>query len=89
MIELDRLGYKIVTQVHDSIVIQLKKTELQKAQQIVEIMENVYKLDVPVKVDWGFAKSFSKTSYYNPEDDGILDCRMVKDDKGDIHYEFT
>ena len=43
---------KILLQVHDEIVIDCKNEELDKIKKIVkEEMENVYKLDVPLKVE--------------------------------------
>ena len=43
---------KILLQVHDEIVIDCKNEELDKIKKIVkEEMENVYKLDVTLKVE--------------------------------------
>ena len=42
----------LLLQVHDEIVIDCKNEELDKIKKIVkEEMENVYKLDVPLKVE--------------------------------------
>ena len=46
------INSKILLQVHDEIVIDCKNEELDKIKKIVkEEMENVYKLDVPLKVE--------------------------------------
>jgi len=51
MIELHRRGFTVVTQVHDSVVIQLPKGEAEKLQEIKHIAETIYPLTVPLKVD--------------------------------------
>ena len=46
------IASKILLQVHDEIIIDCKNEELEKIKKIVkEEMENVYKLDVPLKVE--------------------------------------
>ena len=48
----DGITSKILLQVHDEIIVDCKKSELEKIKQIVkEEMEGVYKLDVPLKVE--------------------------------------
>ena len=43
---------KILLQVHDEIIVDVKGEELEKVKRIIkEEMENVYKLDVPLKVE--------------------------------------
>ena len=43
---------KILLQVHDEIIVDVKNAELDKIKSIIkEEMENVYKLDVPLKVE--------------------------------------
>jgi len=56
MIEIDKnicsKDIKIVLQVHDELVFEVKKgTEKQAARDIREIMENIYKFEVPLKVE--------------------------------------
>jgi DNA polymerase-1 len=51
MIELHRRKFRIVTQVHDSVVITLPEHEMGKAKEIQQIAENVYKVSVPLKAD--------------------------------------
>jgi DNA polymerase-1 len=51
MIELHRRKFRIVTQVHDSVVITLPEHELGKAKEIQQIAETVYKVSVPLKAD--------------------------------------
>ena len=46
---------KILIQVHDELVFDVVKEEQNQVTEIVkEIMENTYKLDVPLKVDINF-----------------------------------
>lgn len=60
MIELDRAGINLILQIHDENAASIKT--LEEGKLIAEIMENVYKLSVPFKVDieigssWGDAK---------------------------------
>ena len=43
---------KILLQVHDEIIVDVKKSELELVKKIIkEEMENVYALDVPLKVE--------------------------------------
>ena len=51
MIELHRRKFKIVTQVHDSVVIQLPKNDVHKLEEIQIVAETIYPLTVPLKVD--------------------------------------
>ena len=46
------LKSKMILQIHDELVIDTKKEELQEIKTILkDIMENTYKLNVPLKVD--------------------------------------
>ncbi len=46
------LKSKMILQVHDELIFNVKKDELEKVKKIViDIMENTYKLSVPLKVD--------------------------------------
>lgn len=61
MIELYKKGYKIVNQVHDSIVIEVPETEVAKSEQeLIKTMENIYKLKVPLKVETKILRSFQE-----------------------------
>ena len=59
----EKLESKILLQVHDELILSVKNNEVDKVKKIVkEIMENTYKLNVPLKVeievgnDWYEAK---------------------------------
>ncbi len=48
----DNIESKILLQVHDEIIVDIKLNELEQVKKIIkEEMENVYKLDVPLKVE--------------------------------------
>ena len=48
----EKITSKIILQVHDEIIVDVKKDELEKVKKIIkEEMENVVKLSVPLKVD--------------------------------------
>ena len=59
MVEVDKLlalpqnpDIKMLLQVHDELVFEIKKDKTKElAQKIKYIMENVYRLDVPLKVE--------------------------------------
>jgi DNA polymerase-1 len=57
MVLLDRAGYKLVNQVHDSVTVELPASELHKVEEIKRILENAYKLTVPLKCDVKISKS--------------------------------
>lgn len=69
MVVLNTEGFDLVNQVHDSIVVQFKKTEVkEKVEQVKYIMENVVKISVPIRVDVKLAKSFDdEGDTYNNE----------------------
>ena len=53
------LKSKMIIQVHDELVFDCKKEELEQVKNIVkETMENTYKLDVPLKVDINYGSSW-------------------------------
>ena len=59
----EKLKSKILLQVHDELILNVKNNEVDKVKKIVkDIMENTYKLNVPLKVeietgkDWYEAK---------------------------------
>lgn len=48
----EKIASKILLQVHDEIIVDVKMAELEQVKKIIkEEMENVYKLDVPLKVE--------------------------------------
>jgi len=61
MIELHRRKFKIVTQVHDSVVITLPENEIGKSKEIQQIAENVYKVSVPLKAEVKLLTSLSES----------------------------
>ena len=55
----ENLKSKMILQVHDELVFDCKKDELDKVIRIVtDIMENTYKLDVPLKVDVNYGDNW-------------------------------
>lgn len=62
MIALHTAGRIITNQVHDSLVLPRMQGDLKSKQQLIEIMENTYKLSLPVLVD---CKTLST---FHPED---------------------
>lgn len=66
MIELDRKGYSILSQIHDSILIEVPNTDLfagcegKYMTEISSIMENIYKLKVPLKAEPKLLTSFEE-----------------------------
>ena len=54
-----KLKSKMIIQVHDELVFDVKEDELEIVKEIVkEKMENVYKFDVPLKVDIEYGKDW-------------------------------
>lgn len=65
MIDLDfaladqGLSARIILQVHDELILEAPKSEIEKLKQLVpEIMENAVKLDVPLKVDYAYGSTW-------------------------------
>jgi DNA polymerase-1 len=57
-----KLASRMILQVHDELVFEVKEEEKDIVMKLVEdIMENVYKLDVPLKVDISFGKDWYDT----------------------------
>ncbi len=55
----NNLKSKMILQVHDELVFDCRKDELEKVVQIVtDIMENTYKLNVPLKVDINYGDNW-------------------------------
>ena len=54
---------KMILQVHDELVFEIKKDKLKEyAKKIQDIMENIYKLDIPLKVDMEVGDSWGEMS---------------------------
>lgn len=66
MIQLHKKGYKIMTQVHDSLVIQLPIKDIDKAADIKHIMENAYKISVPLVAEMKLLNSLDESDVYQP-----------------------
>lgn len=60
MIELDRAGISLILQIHDENCASIKNRE--EGKMIAEIMENIYKLSVPFRVDCGIGPSWGEAS---------------------------
>ena len=59
--EENHLKSKMIIQIHDELIIDTYKDELEKVQKILkEVMENVYKLNVPLKVDIHYGKNWAE-----------------------------
>jgi DNA polymerase-1 len=58
-LEKEKLQTKMILQVHDELVFEVKATELEKVKKMVkQEMETAIKLDVPLKVDVGVGKNW-------------------------------
>ena len=56
------LQSKMIIQVHDELIFDVLESELEEVKKLVkEIMENVYKLEVPLKVDVNYGKNWFDT----------------------------
>lgn len=55
----NKMCSKMIMQVHDELIIDCKKDELEQVQtMLTDIMENTYKLDVPLKVDVSYGNNW-------------------------------
>lgn len=58
-LEKEKLHTKMILQVHDELVFEVKSAELEKVKKLVKHeMENAITLDVPLKVDMGVGKNW-------------------------------
>jgi DNA polymerase-1 len=58
-LEKEKLQTRMILQVHDELVFEVKASELEKVKNLVKLeMENAIKLDVPLKVDVGVGKNW-------------------------------
>ncbi|NBU33841.1 hypothetical protein EBZ38_03350 [bacterium] len=69
MIELANRNMKIVTQVHDSVVVSLPEDKLDKVPEIQHIAENIYPVSVPLKVDIKLLTSLSESDIIQKQED--------------------
>lgn len=58
MIRVHRQGVRIVNQVHDSLLTQRRRSDLETQRRVIEAMRTSYPLDVPVEVDVKTLTSF-------------------------------
>jgi DNA polymerase-1 len=59
--ELDRLGARLILQVHDELVMEAPpKTARDAAERLASIMSSVYELDVPLVVDRGVGSTWEE-----------------------------
>ncbi len=82
MLKLHQAGYDIVTQVHDSVVIQLHVSEIAKVSEIQKIAEGVYQLTVPLKADIKLLNSLDESDLYTGENENAREsstkCAKLK-----------
>lgn len=58
---LKELEARLILQVHDELIIEAPEANIEKAgARLMEIMQNVAKLDVPLKVDMGVGKNWAE-----------------------------
>lgn len=65
VMKLHTLGYDIVNNIHDSVIIELPKSEYKKHLKLIKnALESVYTLRVPLKVEMKVLRSFSEEDKY-------------------------
>ena len=58
----ENMQARMLLQVHDELIFEAPMDELEKLKEIVpEVMEQTIQLDVPLKVDWNYGKSWYET----------------------------
>ncbi|MDO4794283.1 MAG: DNA polymerase, partial [Filifactor alocis] len=58
-LERENVDAKLILQVHDELLIEVKQEEADKVKaKVIELMENALKLNVPLKVDANSARSW-------------------------------
>lgn len=68
MLALHKEGFKIASQVHDSIIIQVpEKWATQALKKALQIAENVIELDVPLKAEGKILKSLDESDIWQPD----------------------
>jgi DNA polymerase-1 len=59
--ELQRLDARLILQVHDELLLEAPEANAREAgERLAELMRTVYKLTVPVDVDWGVGKNWGE-----------------------------
>jgi DNA polymerase-1 len=78
MVALAKAGYNLVTQVHDSVIIQLHKSaDIQKEIATVkQIAEQIQPLSVPLKVDIKLLTSLSESASLTIEENNICQNKI-------------
>lgn len=74
MIELEKRGVQIVTQVHDSVVISLPENKLDKVAEIQHVAENIYPISVPLKADIKLLTSLSESDILTTKEKNDEQC---------------
>jgi DNA polymerase-1 len=60
-LDRDRLQTKLIMQVHDELVLEVPEDELQAVKaRIVELMQSVHQLDVPLVVEVGVGDNWDE-----------------------------
>lgn len=60
-LQTEQLNSKLIMQVHDELVLEVAENELSLIQEnLPRLMENAFKLDVPLKVEIGFGKNWDQ-----------------------------
>lgn len=82
MLALHSQGFDLVTQVHDSVVLQVLKEEARPSllAAVRTVAESVYPLAVPLKVDLKVLQSLNESDLYTGEEDArtTYDSRKLK-----------
>lgn len=78
MVALRSAGYKLISTVHDSVIVQIRKTETHKLDEIRHILENTYKIKVPLKVEMKLLNSFDEKDVYDVDAEPSVPIKLVK-----------
>ena len=67
MVELHKKGYDIVTQTHDSLILQIHRDDISDdmIEDIRKTMVETYRLSIPLSIDWKLLKSFDEEETYD------------------------
>ena len=58
-IDKENLNSKMLVQVHDELVFDVPENEVEIMKELIrDVMENIYKLDVPLKVDIEYGRTW-------------------------------
>lgn len=81
MIELEKRGVQIVTQVHDSVVISLPENKLDKVAEIQHVAETIYPISVPLKADIKLLTSLSESDILITKEKNNEQCSNSNDNQ--------